>query len=70
MSDAGQEPEEGIRIHDRRRIDPETFEVREQATPAPASEADEAAALEADLSDADVDYVLEGIKSFQLEYAR
>jgi hypothetical protein len=31
-----EQPEEGVRINDRRRIDPDTFEVREQAT-APAS---------------------------------
>ena len=30
--------EEGIRVNDKRRIDPETFEVREQAAPAPSSE--------------------------------
>ncbi len=31
-------PEEGVRVNDRRRIDPETFEVREQATAPAASE--------------------------------
>ena len=30
--------DEGIRVNDKRRIDPETFEVREQAAPAPSSE--------------------------------
>ena len=71
MSDAGQEPEEGIRIHDRRRIDPETYEVREQATPAPASEADEAAVLEADLSDADatVAELTDDLRRVHAEYA-
>ncbi|MEY3734847.1 MAG: hypothetical protein RL347_2206, partial [Actinomycetota bacterium] len=46
------EPEfdEGVRVTDRRRIDPETYEVREQAT-APASSEEEV--LEQDLTAAD-----------------
>ena len=48
---------EGVRVHDRRRIDPETYEVREPAEPAPAStpgaedEATEADAKVAELTD-------------------
>ena len=39
-TDAGHEPDEGVRITDRRRIDPQTFEVREQASaPSPSEEA-------------------------------
>jgi len=65
------EPEfdEGVRVTDRRRIDPETYEVREPAEPAPAS-SDEAV-IEADLSaaDAKVAELTDDLRRVHAEYA-
>lgn len=60
--------EEGVRVTDRRRIDPETFEVREQATaPAPSDEA----VIEADLTaaDAKVAELTDDLRRVHAEYA-
>lgn len=50
-----QDGEQGVRVNDRRRIDPQTFEVRQAATPGAPGEADEsvesAELVEADLSE-------------------
>ena len=68
------EPEfdEGVRVTDRRRIDPETYEVREQATAPAASgaQADEAV-LEADLTavDAKVTELTDDLRRVHAEYA-
>jgi len=64
-------PEEGVRVNDRRRIDPETFEVREQATaPAPGVVSDEAV-IEADLTaaDAKVAELTDDLRRVHAEYA-
>jgi molecular chaperone GrpE len=60
--------EEGVRVNDRRRIDPETFEVRESAQSAPASEE---AILEADLTAADtkVAELTDDLRRVHAEYA-
>ena len=69
---AEEHPEEGVRVNDRRRIDPDTYEVREQAT-APASsgaQADEAV-IEADLTavDAKVSELTDDLRRVHAEYA-
>jgi len=50
-----QDGEQGVRVNDRRRIDPQTFEVRQAATPGAPGDADEsvesAELVEADLSE-------------------
>jgi molecular chaperone GrpE len=44
--------DQGVRVTDRRRIDPETFEVRQAATPGAPEDSDEAAAqVEGDLNE-------------------
>lgn len=53
MSEHDEEAREGIRVTDKRRIDPETLEVRQQQEAADALEAELAAGLDADLSDVD-----------------
>lgn len=60
------EETEGIRVHDRRRIDPDTFEVREPSAPAP-----EGAAVEADLSatEAKVAELTDDLRRVHAEYA-
>ena len=61
-------PEEGVRVNDRRRIDPETFEVREQAAaPAPSEEA----VIEAELTEADakVAELTDDLRRVHAEYA-
>ena len=62
-------PEEGVRVNDRRRIDPETFEVREQASPAPS--ASDEAVIEADLTaaDAKVAELTDDLRRVHAEYA-
>lgn len=65
--DEGHEPEEqGVRINDRRRIDPETFEVREQAAPAP-----DAVEVEADVIEVEskVAELTEDLQRLHAEYA-
>ncbi|MFZ4509612.1 MAG: nucleotide exchange factor GrpE [Candidatus Nanopelagicales bacterium] len=67
------EPEfdEGVRVTDRRRIDPETYEVREQAAaPAPGVSSDEAV-IEADLTavDAKVSELTDDLRRVHAEYA-
>ena len=66
--DAGHEPEEGVRVTDKRRIDPQTFEVRESAQPAPASEE---AVIEAELTEADakVAELTDDLRRVHAEYA-
>lgn len=61
-------PEEGVRVTDRRRIDPETFEVRESAQPTPSSEG---AVIEADLTaaDAKVAELTDDLRRVHAEYA-
>ncbi len=68
MNAEHEQPEEGVRVNDRRRIDPDTFEVREQAT-APASS--EEAVIEADLSaaDAKVAELTDDLRRVHAEYA-
>lgn len=65
---SAEQPEEGVRVNDRRRIDPETFEVRESAQPTPASEE---AVLEADLTsvDAKVAELTDDLRRVHAEYA-
>lgn len=67
--DAGQEPQEGVRINDRRRIDPETFEVRETGAPSPAPSQEQV--IEAELSDADakVAELTDDLRRVHAEYA-
>lgn len=68
MTDAGHEPEEGVRVTDRRRIDPDTYEVREQATaPAPSEEQ----VIEAELTEADakVAELTDDLRRVHAEYA-
>jgi molecular chaperone GrpE len=62
------EEEEGVRINDRRRIDPETFEVRESAQPTPPSDE---AVIEADLTaaDAKVAELTDDLRRVHAEYA-
>ena len=66
--DAGHEPEEGVRVTDKRRIDPQTFEVRESAQPAPASEE---AVIKAELTEADakVAELTDDLRRVHAEYA-
>ena len=61
-------PEEGVRVNDRRRIDPETFEVRESAQPTPSSDE---AVIEADLTaaDAKVAELTDDLRRVHAEYA-
>jgi molecular chaperone GrpE len=61
-------PEEGVRVNDRRRIDPETFEVRESAQPTPPSDE---AVIEADLTaaDAKVAELTDDLRRVHAEYA-
>ena len=61
-------PEEGVRVNDRRRIDPETFEVREPAQPTPSSDE---AVIEADLTaaDAKVAELTDDLRRVHAEYA-
>lgn len=68
------EETEGIRVHDRRRIDPDTFEVRESSTPAPegaSAGADVDATLDADLSatEAKVAELTDDLRRVHAEYA-
>ena len=65
--DEDQTPDEGVRVTDRRRIDPQTFEVREPATPASSPEAE----IEADLSAADdkVAELTDDLRRVHAEYA-
>ncbi len=58
---------EGVRVHDRRRIDPETYEVREPAEPAP----DSAPIAETELSEADakVAELTDDLRRVHAEYA-
>lgn len=63
--------DEGVRVTDRRRIDPETYEVREQApAPAPGVSSDEAV-IEADLTaaDAKVSELTDDLRRVHAEYA-
>jgi molecular chaperone GrpE len=65
-------PEEGVRVNDRRRIDPETYEVREQATaPAPSGAQEDEALIEADLTaaDAKVSELTDDLRRVHAEYA-
>lgn len=64
------EENEGIRVHDRRRIDPDTFEVREQHAPAPEGSA-EGADVDADLSatEAKVAELTDDLRRVHAEYA-
>ena len=64
------EQSEGIRVTDRRRIDPETFAVREQDAPAPGGAA-EAAVVEEDLSatEAKVAELTDDLRRVHAEYA-
>ena len=66
--DAGHEPEEGVRVTDKRRIDPQTFEVRESAQPTPPSEE---AVIEAELTEADakVAELTDDLRRVHAEYA-
>lgn len=59
---------EGVRVHDRRRIDPDTYEVREQAQPAPAPEE---TVIEAELTEADtkVAELTDDLRRVHAEYA-
>ena len=68
MNAEQEHPDEGVRVTDRRRLDPETYEVREQAT-APA--ASEEAAIEADLTQADakVAELTDDLRRVHAEYA-
>ena len=63
-----EQPEEGVRVTDRRRIDPDTYEVREQAT-APATSEEEV--LEKDLTEADakVAELTDDLRRVHAEYA-
>jgi molecular chaperone GrpE len=67
------EETEGIRVHDRRRIDPDTFEVREPSAPAPegGAEGAEGAAVEADLSatETKVAELTDDLRRVHAEYA-
>ena len=69
MSAEHEHPEEGVRVTDRRRIDPQTFEVREQASPAPS--ASDEAVIEADLTaaDAKVAELTDDLRRVHAEYA-
>jgi molecular chaperone GrpE len=65
-------PEEGVRANNRRRIDPETYEVREQATaPAPSGAQADEALIEADLTaaDAKVSELTDDLRRVHAEYA-
>ena len=78
MTAEQEQPVEGVRVNDRRRIDPLTYAVREQASPAPASAgvadaamADSEAVLEADLTavDAKVVELTDDLRRVHAEYA-
>lgn len=59
---------EGVRVHDRRRIDPDTYEVREPAQPAPSSQEQ---VIEAELTEADakVAELTDDLRRVHAEYA-
>ena len=78
MTAEQEQPVEGVRVNDRRRIDPLPYAVREQASPAPASAgvadaamADSEAVLEADLTavDAKVVELTDDLRRVHAEYA-
>lgn len=78
MTAEQEQPVEGVRVNDRRRIDPLTYAVREQASPAPASAgvadaamADSEAVLEADLTavDSKVVELTDDLRRVHAEYA-
>jgi len=60
----GEEPTEGIRVNDRRRIDPDTFEVRERET-APEPEG----VVEAGATDAVVAELTDDLRRVSAEYS-
>jgi molecular chaperone GrpE len=64
------EENEGIRVHDRRRIDPQTFEVREPSAPAPEG-GSQGAVVDADLSatEAKVAELTDDLRRVHAEYA-
>lgn len=59
---------EGVRVHDRRRIDPDTYQVREQAQPAPEPQEQ---LIEAELTEADakVAELTDDLRRVHAEYA-
>lgn len=66
------EPEEGVRINDRRRIDPETFEARQPETPAAAAEPEPEVLAEDDpiaLANARAEEATADAKRIAAEYA-
>lgn len=84
MTAEQEQPVEGVRVNDRRRIDPLTYAVREQASPAPApagagnaagvadaAGANSEAVLEADLTavDAKVVELTDDLRRVHAEYA-
>ena len=60
--------DEGVRVTDRRRIDPETYEVREQAT-APASSEEEVLEKDLTAADAKVAELTDDLRRVHAEYA-
>ena len=64
-------PDEGVRVTDRRRIDPETYEVREQATAPASGVGSDEAVIEADLTavDAKVSELTDDLRRVHAEYA-
>lgn len=62
---------EGVRVTDRRRIDPETFEVRQQAAGAPDDLASQAAVVEGDVQavEGKVAELTEDLQRVHAEYA-
>jgi molecular chaperone GrpE len=70
MTENPDQENEGIRVHDRRRIDPETFEVREPSAPAPEGAA-EGTIVEEDLSatEAKVAELTDDLRRVHAEYA-
>lgn len=62
---------EGVRVTDRRRIDPETFEVRQQAAGAPDDLASQAAVVEGDVQavESKVAELTEDLQRVHAEYA-
>jgi molecular chaperone GrpE len=70
MTENPEDMAEGIRVNDRRRLDPETFEVREQTAPAPEGSA-EGAAVEQDLAatEAKVAELTDDLRRVHAEYA-
>ena len=45
MTTENEQSDEGVRVHDKRRIDPDTYEVRQQPAGEPQSQMDDAAAV-------------------------